>query len=257
MIIIFKKIRERLIQTGKVQKYMLYAIGEILLVVVGILIALQVNNWNENRVLKNKEQMYLRLLLDEAEVNVSYISSQHDAFHENIEEIKKTAAYLANKKVPEGADSLFAINIERLGFYPSLTPFRSIYDEVVAAGILQIIQSDSIKFATNLFFSNADTFSEDLDFFRVTYDSPIDYALPHFKTIYDSTSWNLVRREADFNKLVENDLFISKVNSALRNMSVFQNRRRGMARNAEFMCNIIAREIGEECNPRYKRKYGD
>ena len=55
MIKFFRKIRYNLMETGKTGKYLKYAIGEIVLVVIGILIALQVNNWNENRS-KFKEQ---------------------------------------------------------------------------------------------------------------------------------------------------------------------------------------------------------
>ena len=46
---IFRKIRERLISGNKFSKYLMYAIGEIILVVIGILIALQINNWNQAR----------------------------------------------------------------------------------------------------------------------------------------------------------------------------------------------------------------
>ena len=49
MIKFFRKIRQSLLSEGKIGKYLKYAIGEIVLVVIGILIALQVNNWNENR----------------------------------------------------------------------------------------------------------------------------------------------------------------------------------------------------------------
>ena len=49
MIAFFRKIRQKLVGAGSVTKYLLYAVGEILLVVIGILIALQVNNWNEER----------------------------------------------------------------------------------------------------------------------------------------------------------------------------------------------------------------
>ena len=49
MINFFRKIRKQLANENKFQKYFRYAFGEILLVVIGILIALQVNNWNENR----------------------------------------------------------------------------------------------------------------------------------------------------------------------------------------------------------------
>ena len=49
MIKFFRKIRQRLLSDNKFSKYLLYAIGEIILVVIGILIALQINNWNENQ----------------------------------------------------------------------------------------------------------------------------------------------------------------------------------------------------------------
>ena len=49
MLRFFRKIRQRLLTDNKFSKYLLYAIGEILLVVIGILIALQMDNWNENR----------------------------------------------------------------------------------------------------------------------------------------------------------------------------------------------------------------
>ncbi len=49
MIKFFRNIRRNLLSEGKTGKYLKYAIGEIVLVVIGILIALSINNWNENR----------------------------------------------------------------------------------------------------------------------------------------------------------------------------------------------------------------
>lgn len=49
MIKFFRKIRKNMIKENRTSKYLVYAIGEIVLVVIGILIALQVNNWNEER----------------------------------------------------------------------------------------------------------------------------------------------------------------------------------------------------------------
>ena len=48
----FRHIRKTLLEQNKMGKYFKYAIGEILLVVIGILIALQINTWNENRKVK-------------------------------------------------------------------------------------------------------------------------------------------------------------------------------------------------------------
>ena len=61
MINFFRHIRKKLLTQNKVSKYLLYAIGEILLVVVGILIALQVNNWNEDRL---SRQFEIRMLTE-------------------------------------------------------------------------------------------------------------------------------------------------------------------------------------------------
>lgn len=59
MIKFFRHIRQRMIKENKISKYILYAIGEIVLVVIGILIALQINNWNEGR--KDKDLVRTRL----------------------------------------------------------------------------------------------------------------------------------------------------------------------------------------------------
>lgn len=59
MIQIFRRIRQKLITEGSLSRYLIYAIGEILLVVIGILIALQINNWNEKKITNAYE---LRLL---------------------------------------------------------------------------------------------------------------------------------------------------------------------------------------------------
>ena len=59
MIKFFRKIRQRLLSENRFSKYLVYAIGEIVLVVIGILIALQINNWNENRKELKKSQALL------------------------------------------------------------------------------------------------------------------------------------------------------------------------------------------------------
>ena len=68
MIKFFRKIRQQLVTENKFSKYLLYAIGEIVLVVIGILIALQINNWNEYQ----KERKSERLLLSEIRDNLKY-----------------------------------------------------------------------------------------------------------------------------------------------------------------------------------------
>ena len=65
MIKFFRKIRQRLLSENKPSKYLLYALGEILLIVIGILVALQINIWNENRkLLAAEKELYLKIIKD-------------------------------------------------------------------------------------------------------------------------------------------------------------------------------------------------
>jgi len=72
MIKYFRKIRQDLLSEGKTGKYLKYAIGEILLVVIGILIALQLNNWNENRKEQNQLQIYYKQIISDLDEQKIY-----------------------------------------------------------------------------------------------------------------------------------------------------------------------------------------
>ena len=62
---LFRDIRQSLIKDGKLKRYLIYAIGEILLVMIGISLAFQVNNWNDNRIKKNTEIRYYENVRDQ------------------------------------------------------------------------------------------------------------------------------------------------------------------------------------------------
>lgn len=69
MFTILRRIRQKLIDSGSAGKYLLYAIGEILLVVIGILIALQVNNWNQERIESDQQAKTVDRLYSEFQSN--------------------------------------------------------------------------------------------------------------------------------------------------------------------------------------------
>jgi len=60
MIKFFRKIRYDLMEKNKTGRYLKYALGEIVLVVIGILIALSINSWNENR--KKEDNRYIKTI---------------------------------------------------------------------------------------------------------------------------------------------------------------------------------------------------
>ncbi|NKI30947.1 DUF6090 family protein [Croceivirga thetidis] len=87
MLKFFRKIRQKLLSENKFSKYLLYAVGEIVLVVIGILIALQINNWNEAKKSKEKERQVLTEILSDLQYtleNCDYV------IHRRENNLKKT-----------------------------------------------------------------------------------------------------------------------------------------------------------------------
>tara|TARA_R110000823_G_scaffold294628_2_gene413567 strand:- start:259 stop:591 length:333 start_codon:yes stop_codon:yes gene_type:complete len=74
MIKFFRKIRQNLLSEGKTGKYLKYAFGEIILVVIGILIALGISNWNENRKNNNETTDFINRLTEEIEININNVN---------------------------------------------------------------------------------------------------------------------------------------------------------------------------------------
>lgn len=88
MIKFFRNIRKNLLSEGESGKYLKYAIGEIVLVVIGILIALSINNWNENRKLDEKREIYYRQLIIDLKSDKAYAKSLISTFEEYLKTYK-------------------------------------------------------------------------------------------------------------------------------------------------------------------------
>jgi Family of unknown function (DUF6090) len=136
-----------MIKENRASKYMLYAIGEIVLVVIGILIALSINNWNGQRKLNKQEHYILQQLQNEFKAD----SSKLDRFITLVDQKVKAA-----KQILVIIDSK---NAEGLNLYPVFYSGKAIpfydysptFNELVSSGNLNIISNDSIKNAINDF----------------------------------------------------------------------------------------------------------
>ncbi len=84
MIKFFRRIRQQLVSENQTSKYLLYAFGEILLVVIGILIALQINTWNQDSINRHNEQGYLLQLLTELKADSLTLHQQQIRFENNL-----------------------------------------------------------------------------------------------------------------------------------------------------------------------------
>jgi hypothetical protein len=71
-----KKIRIKLIEEGKLTKYLTYAFGEIIIVVIGILLALYLNNWNQNRADKKLEIQYYQSIRNQLKEDSNILAGE-------------------------------------------------------------------------------------------------------------------------------------------------------------------------------------
>jgi hypothetical protein len=114
MIKFFRKIRHKLLSENRWNKYLIYAIGEIILVVIGILIALQINNWNENRKQQIKAKLnYHEVLadLDRERVHANFIINK---FEDQRQAYKEYLNSFANEKISRKTmyNRLLQLNME-------------------------------------------------------------------------------------------------------------------------------------------------
>ncbi|MCR9290947.1 MAG: DUF6090 family protein [Bacteroidetes bacterium] len=143
MIKFFRKIRKKLLSENKFSKYLIYAIGEIVLVVIGILIALQINNWNEQNKIDKIENTYLTRLSQDLEENITSWENLIKNEEKRFEGTKQFIKFSLNKN----KDSVLTIfpyfNI--VGRWDDLTVNQVTFEEMKSSGSLDIISNDSIK----------------------------------------------------------------------------------------------------------------
>ena len=145
MIHLFRKIRKELIKGNRTTQYLRYAIGEIILVMIGILLALQVNNWNENRKDKIIEQEYLnRLQLDIGKDHATLLFSKELA-DERIHQVE----ILSN--AVQHPDSLFTNtseiieSIEKVTWLSYLPLSKIVFNELQTSGNMTLIESKALR----------------------------------------------------------------------------------------------------------------
>lgn len=144
MIKFFRRIRQGLLAEGKTGKYFKYAIGEIILVVIGILIALGINNWNENRKTEIKLHQFLISLKSDLRSDLNEIEIVMDD-QINRSNLMSEAIELSNNPSVEEIVSKDSTEYYVLGRNFTFFPTVGSYNTAVSAGLIDNLSDEKLK----------------------------------------------------------------------------------------------------------------
>jgi hypothetical protein len=133
-----------MIKDSKFSKYMLYAIGEIILVVIGILIALQINNWNNEAANKRDEQRIVQNLNLEFKKNRKNLQESIKHQKEVLSCTRDVMNLIGEPKDVINKHNLDSL-LERTLDYSSYKPSQAVVLDVISSGKLNLISSDSLR----------------------------------------------------------------------------------------------------------------
>ena len=134
MIKFFRKIRQQLLTENKLGKYLIYAFGEIVLVVIGILIALQINNSNEDQKLRNQELHYLKNLKTDLNLNISELDKYIDIRNSRIESANYVLEHFEGKPLTDL--NAFAFHTTNIYIWQKFSQHDNTFQELINSGNL-------------------------------------------------------------------------------------------------------------------------
>jgi hypothetical protein len=146
MIPFFRKIRKKMADDNRPLKYARYAIGEIVLVVIGILIALQINTWNEERKVKIEEQKILKDLRVEIASNIKLLEGVTEYHQLGLKHalILQDYMWYPEKLSEISGDSILRLTFNLVGkiYYPE----KGILNSALTSGQINSIENKNLKY---------------------------------------------------------------------------------------------------------------
>jgi hypothetical protein len=151
----FRRIRETVLLENKFSKYLLYAIGEIVLVVIGILIALQINTWNEVKKSREKEFSYLERLKEEIEDNIK-LTESNLAGATTFKELTLLALKVYSGDTLVGAGQL-AGAIEWASYGSPTNVKNNVWQDLVSSGNADLLSNSLLRLAISEYYNLIET----------------------------------------------------------------------------------------------------
>ena len=149
MIPFFRKIRKTLADDNKPLKYLRYAIGEIILVVIGILIALQINNWNENR----KNKVFEKEILTQIQENLKNDKLALEEIVTNFSKAVKSSEKILNSQESQKTQDSINIWLGAIIQFDRFQPLTNAY-EVLKSNGLDKISNKKLRFLLGRYYDD-------------------------------------------------------------------------------------------------------
>jgi hypothetical protein len=139
---LFRSLRQSLVKEGNIKRYLLYAIGEILLVMIGISLAFQVSNWDDNRIKKNAEIRFYENIKEQIIDDKELITGQIEYNNYYMAQFKYANEIIETNDRSK-LDTLGKI-IRRLTQYSDFDKEGNIYETMVNSGDVKLLQNIEI-----------------------------------------------------------------------------------------------------------------
>jgi hypothetical protein len=211
MIKFFRTIRQKLLQDNKVSKYLIYALGEILLVVVGILLALQINNWNEKVKTRKQELVILENILRDLEKDKLGLKRIIDIRASKANSAKIMVSYYDGVAIEKPSDYYF--HWTNVLYWQFHHPRNVTFKELVNSGNVSIISNGKIK---ELLLDIDASYEELFEVRRHMYDDYAIYLYNPYSNIVDYGDGI----EAWENSKTTRKLSESNIKAALKNKAI-------------------------------------
>ncbi|MFH4966579.1 DUF6090 family protein [Gaetbulibacter sp. M240] len=245
MINFFRRIRQKMLSDSKITKYLLYAIGEIILVVIGILIALQINNWNENRKDNFVELKILQSLNNDLITDIINIQGMLKNDSLSIEYNRQLISILKNESV--NYDSSMAKIFGDINRYDAFWPQKMGFESLKSKG-LEIIKNDKLKSEiVNLYDFQYAQVAESMDLKKQLYLSTNSVFLDYLETISSDSSRKFddshFKVPNDFNGLKRDNRFMNYLTHIYTERIIFQNYVKAALEKMKIIQKQIEKEI--------------
>jgi len=224
------------------------AIGiDLVVVIIGVVIAFQVTEWNDARKARIRERAAIERLHEEAGEALVYIRHVVAEFDDRNRALESAIRALAEGSWAEVEGAAIADGLQSLGIYPALSPPRSAYDDLVSSGQFGAISSVRVREVLSDYYADLDFLGDQLDYFRQTAVSARTLARSGLAMRYAAERGLKVRLEVDAERLAADQLAMSLLADGLRNQLVFQSYRRVVLERAEAVCASLAELLGKPC----------